>query len=475
MGLFDLPASRLLPGCKPACWRGLTFHIPDASTEVGRRIIVTYFPGRDDPAIEDMGAAFGPIRVRGLIVGDDYIRQALALQAAFLSPGPGTFLHPWLGEITAIVPPGAASISFTATELRVVRFEATFQPIPASGAYGGLAAVPLVSTLSRLLGAASTLLWAVRGFGSVGLAGGAIGASSWAAACEAATASAGALATLCDDLPTAPAFSPVLAPALATLEDAVALGAGADAATAITTALVNMAAPLAEAAIGAPLAAIGPGPAARGGVPSDVRTGFTVSGESDDATVLVIGARVALDPDAALRAPAADARAGTSVLLTAAARVAEVAAIGAPAEVARLTARIALLAHAVRTATEIAYESRQDATAWRDALDGALIAAADDVAALVSGRQILAGAAAPPWRALGALRSALAQDLNEAIGRLPSVRTYAPAATISAWLLAQHFAGDAPAAVVPMLDDIVRRNRLRHPALVSGTVEVLTR
>ena len=78
------------------------------------------------------------------------------------------------------------------------------------------------------------------------------------------------------------------------------------------------------------------------------------------------------------------------------------------------------------------------------------------------------------WRALGELRAKLAMDLSEAIGRLPSVETIDPPGNASALLLAQHLVGDDPSAVIAFATDIVRRNRLRHPAMLgAGPIEVL--
>ena len=232
MGLFDISSGMLLPGCKPAAWRGQTFFIPDVSTEMGRRIVVTYFPGLDDPAIEDLGAAMGPIRGRGLIVGDEYVQQALMLQAAFMAPGPGTFLHPWIGELTVIVPPGAASVSFSAVELRVVRFEVTFQPVPAFGPWGGRASVPIISTFSRLIGTVSSLLWTARGFGAIGISGGAVvGTATWSAMTETATDCATVVSDLCAEVPGAPVFGPAVVPSAAAGKTAVTLAARAGAGT----------------------------------------------------------------------------------------------------------------------------------------------------------------------------------------------------------------------------------------------------
>ena len=90
----------------------------------------------------------------------------------------------------------------------------------------------------------------------------------------------------------------------------------------------------------------------------------------------------------------------------------------------------------------------------------------------LAGSQVAPAAAL--WRALGEMRAKLAMDLSEAIGRLPSVEKIEPPGNASALLLAQHLAGDDPSAVIGFATDIVRRNRLRHPAVLGpGPIEVL--
>ncbi|WP_332130023.1 hypothetical protein, partial [Azorhizobium caulinodans] len=130
-----------------------------------------------------------------------------------------------------------------------------------------------------------------------------------------------------------------------------------------------------------------------------------------------------------------------------------------------------VLARAVEVAAGIDYESRQEAEMWRGALTAALDATEADAFALAGE---VPAPASVLLSATGGLRAALARDLNEVIGRLPSVRLVTPAGTVSTWLLAQHFAGDDPTAVVAMFDDIVARNRLPHAgALPPEPVEVL--
>lgn len=180
-----------------------------------------------------------------------------------------------------------------------------------------------------------------------------------------------------------------------------------------------------------------------------------------------IGAAAGYEPPA----PAITPRRAVALLRAIAADIAAIDVIGAEAEAVRLGAWTAALAQAARAAVDIDYESRQDAEAVRQALDADL-ASAIEVAAEAAGSSPAYGAQL--WSALIELRARLSRDLHEVIGRLPAVITVAPPYGISAWLIAQHYAGDDPRDVVAMFDDIVTRNRLRHPGLITAdSIEVL--
>lgn len=424
MGLFDDPQS-LLPGLKPAHFRGVQFFMPDVTHEVGRRVFVTLFPGIDEASFDDLGRHDGPVRLTGLIIGDDYVTRALALQAALQTAGTGTLLHPWLGEMTVIVA-DPASIHFSAIELRVVRFDASFRPVSAR--------VPgFASSASRLLGSAAGVLSTLTSFAAATRSG-TLAVSTIAAART--TILAGA------DIITARAASSTGAPDLVqpidtirTALDAVvdAVGEG-DAVAAFAAQLVALPEPIGTLAAGLVTPAIG-----------------SYSG--------------------AIATSSLAARAGATLLVDIAAAVREVDAIGMPAAAARLVIEVSALARAVEVAAEISYESRQDAMAWRDLLEAALEQAEADAIALAP---LAPGQVAPVLGAVAQLRANLAADLNEIIGRLPPVRVFTLPDVTSAWLIAQHFAGNDATMVVAMYEDIVRRNRLRHPGAVPPEgVEVL--
>lgn len=413
-------ASDLLPGLKPGAFRGIPFFIPDISHAVGRRIVLTWFPGKDAPAADDLGRSDGRITVRGLVLGDDYVARALALQGAFQQAGPGTLLHPWLGEMRVVVPEDGAQISFRSTELRMVSVDVTFMPVPQGVAFAG-------SSLSALLSSASGLLSAASAFGTSALSGLAVAVGTWSSAMTTALGMGTVVSSLVAASSASASLELRIEASQATLSTATTAGAGATSAVAVAAALTALATPVADAAIGTPTAAIG--------------VGGTASA-----------------PVAALTA-----RAGTTLLLQMVDAMRATAALGAPAAGVRLTAQLATLSEAARVAAEIDHESRQEAQSWHDALDAALDTAADDVATMA---ESMPAEVAPLWGAVAELRGALARDLNEIIGRLPAVRQVTPAGTVSAWIIATALKGDDPSAIVPMLDDIVARNRLRQPGAV---------
>uniref|UniRef100_UPI000B22CF3C hypothetical protein n=1 Tax=Mesorhizobium sp. 1M-11 TaxID=1529006 RepID=UPI000B22CF3C len=145
----------------------------------------------------------------------------------------------------------------------------------------------------------------------------------------------------------------------------------------------------------------------------------------------------------------------------------------APAAVDRAML-IAAGADAIGTAVSLTvyadYTSRQDALAMRAALTTALGVIATAVGTL----DAYAGPAAAVGRATLDLKAALAADINETIGRLPSVVVVATAAPVDAFVIANDLYGDRPERIEAGYRSIVERNRPRHPAqLPAGRIEAL--
>lgn len=402
----------LLPGLLPAAFRGARFHVVDVRHEVGRRIVFTYFPGVDERAIEDQGRFDGPISIIGLVVGDDYVAQARALQAAFAAPGPGTYLDPWLGEIRAVVPT-PARITFSTAELRVARVDAILERAPAS-------LPPSVSSFARLDAALGGVSAAVAA-----LVTGALAARSLPVL---------ALAVANDVAATA-------------IGSAIARSAASAAAASLTPALEDLAATLRRGA-GAP--AIG---AAIGGLGARL----------DEATKPRPRPMVAPGGRLSPRSAPLDPRLGARLAIAISADIGGIAGTLPADEAVRLASRAEVLAAGARAAARIPFESREEALSWRDEVDVALAAAAEE-ASLLAPRSPADVAAL--WRAIGEARAALGSDINEIVGRLPRTRRLRAGPGVTALMLAHDLVGDDPTRVEAYAADLVARNRLRYASML---------
>ena len=134
--------------------------------------------------------------------------------------------------------------------------------------------------------------------------------------------------------------------------------------------------------------------------------------------------------------------------------------------------RAGTVAQAMAAQSAVTYASQQDAIASRDTMTAALDALASDLTNV-----ILAGAEVPTAAMSGAIRDARAAvvaDISSRLGRLPRVVAVPVPRQMSAWLIAYAVAGDTPANVAAVWDDLVSRNGLTHPALAGpGSVDVL--
>ena len=119
---------------QPASFRGVPFEVEASGITVGRRTVVHEYPQRDRPYVEDMGRATRNITLQCFVVGSDYLEQAQALMRELEEPGPGTLIHPWLGEMEVTITSvselqfdqglGVASVTITATEAGDLEFPA---------------------------------------------------------------------------------------------------------------------------------------------------------------------------------------------------------------------------------------------------------------------------------------------------------------------------------------------------------------
>lgn len=410
-----------------ATFGGVPFSVIDTSQEVGRRVARFVFPGIDEASFQDLGADDGPIVIRGLVYGEDYIAQTTTLRAVFRSAGPYTLVHPWLGSLQVILVPGQRpKITLTASELLIARFEVQVYPYNPTAQAG-------LDTLSQL----ETQLDAVTA-----------DAENWLAnVMEPAVSVLGAFGYVQNWLIS---VSSIVITAIGTTPSAsTILGAATSAIAALaspTTAPSTSWAATTTAQLAAVTAAIVTSAAPP--VPSAVAPGGATT------------AAVAADPSDAV-----------ATLLAAIPGVAAGSSAPSPGPALAAGMQAMLVTAAVQAASNITYTSQQDALAQAAILYTAIDAAA--VAAATAAQTDPANAA-PVWRDLVALKGALAADMNTLIGRLPPVVTITVPRVMPAWLLAHYISGDDPAEVYATYQDIIARNNVYHPALVQpGPLEVL--
>lgn len=455
---FANPSS-LLPGLRPAAWRGVTFWVIDASHTVGRRIHATLYPGLDLKTHDDTGPLDGPFRISGLVIGDDYVAKAKALSAVFRSPGSGTFMHPWLGPVDCVLL-RPAEISFASDELRVARIECEFDPTGedalsglAGGLLGGVFAslTGLLGAVGGLIGAAVGLVSSVLSVVPMALAIFSFGISAISSVFSIASSIVGTVGQAAILIPIARAVG-------AAFDRALGNGDRQLVATSVAAILGSYPAQLGAAFRPQPPAALGPSseaPPAKPYVP-DPRAGA--------ALMFQIAATIAVR---AAGAGAATLPGGVPINPASLPGRVPVSSIE---RLIYLAAESAFVAQGISLMAEIDFESRQDAAGWQAQAEAALAGAGSRAAGLAGEAPAVVAAL---WQALEATSARLSIDMSEVIGRLQPVITIDPPRA-DAWLLAQHYAGDDPRQVLPMLHDIVRRNRLRHPAnLGTDPLEVL--
>lgn len=405
----------LLPGLLPGLYRGITFHVPDASTAAGRRIAQQLFPGIDNAAYDDFGVYPNEVTIDGIIVGDDYVAQGAALIAALNTPGPATLVHPWLGPMTVMLrDPG--EVSFSDRELRVVRFSATFTKVDNTGfASTGSSLTALRTAISSATSAASALCLAT-------------GIKVLSAMRQKASERSHRIVSETIAALSAPSGSARAVPRLKALVPSPSIDPAA---------FDAMMSGFAEV-----ISAVAPSPAVAPAAEAVIETAPSSS------ALVAIGQQIAAALLPAIEAAPSDIDA--AMLASAAGRM--IAATSAQAIYVDYDSRAAALTY------------RSDAIALIDDVTDALDAASAGV---------LSGEASGLRRSLRALQAAVILDINETLGRLPPVQVFEPGRPIDAFQLAHHIAGNRPETVEAVYLDIVSRNRPRHPAyLDAARIEV---
>lgn len=116
----------------PASFRGVPFAVVNAEGVFGRRQAVHEYPYRETAWVEDLGRGTRKNTLRGFIVQDslvysapDVMTQRDSLIAACEMNGPGTLIHPTLGELTVSIPDGGLRLVESAESGRMFEFTLT--------------------------------------------------------------------------------------------------------------------------------------------------------------------------------------------------------------------------------------------------------------------------------------------------------------------------------------------------------------
>ena len=414
-------------GLLQASFRGIPFYIQyDIDHEAGRRMQTTIFPGIDPDADDDFGKHNGEISVRGFLIGDTYISQEKRLRKAFETAGPGTLVHPWLGEMLVIlIQP--AQFSFSEKELRVCRFEFTCKR-----SFDGLSLLP--SSLSGLISAILNVVSSAQNLFSAVLSIRELPLGAWAAGRDYAHNSVVILQSHATGSKGSAIFESALEKPLKTFETALANETTTEGIKDLSQSYSAIPGILAESALTPPKAAIGLGPSGT----TPVSPGEEVGAQVLKQTILTVTESVsAVETE----------------------------------QSAQSTFEISCLAAIAGLTTEMNYETRQQAKA---ALDDLIILIDKARSRLIILSATYPAAAAEALTALEQLRAAVSIDMNEIIGRLPVLDDVTIKAPVSSFILANHFYGDDVTRIVTGQQDLVNRNRPKYPGSMADMIEVLS-
>ena len=90
---------------RPASFRGVAFEVESHSESGGRRVELHEYPLRDTPYAEDLGKKAGKWQIEAFLVNgkSGYAERRDKLREALNASGPGTLIHPNLGELSVSV------------------------------------------------------------------------------------------------------------------------------------------------------------------------------------------------------------------------------------------------------------------------------------------------------------------------------------------------------------------------------------
>ena len=88
---------------RPSTFRGVPFFVDSHTLAGGRRAMQHQYPLRDVPYVEDLGRKAGQHRLQLYVLGPDYMAARDRLLEALNAAGPATLVHPYLGSKRVVV------------------------------------------------------------------------------------------------------------------------------------------------------------------------------------------------------------------------------------------------------------------------------------------------------------------------------------------------------------------------------------
>jgi prophage DNA circulation protein len=425
------------------------FLVDTDSVPVGRRTQLHEFPQRDQPFVEDLGRRTRRYKFTGFVAGDDCLAQRDRLLTALDKPGPGELVHPWFGRLT--VTAGECEVSHARNELGLVRFSLEF--------VDGMLAFPVQSpnTRRQLTAQAPGLLTSTKD------------------RFNAAMASADLARQRISKVRSA--LSGALGFALKFLNPASALGSDING---LVSSLLKGPGPFADSllaqinGLARSFGGYGSGGSSSDSGSSNSSSSSGGSGSSSfsagsgasssfqgssakvaEAAALSASAPATEDAEVAVIQAAVIALVQDAALLDVLLDMAEVPVAFLPSASAPAALDVQLAQQGATvvagTAVETAVPVAEDVLAVRDTISEAIWS--------------VAGESQPDhFGVLSQVRQALDRHLTEVARSGVGLRTYAPAETVSALVLAHALYGDALRS-----GEIVARNRVQHPGFVPAT------
>lgn len=117
-------SSSWMDAVQEASYRGMKFKVTSDGMTIGRRVVCHEFPQRNTPYAEDMGKATREIKISAFVVGDNCYQQRNWVMAACEASGPGTLIHPTLGQMLCSCE--SCTVTESSDAGRVVQFEMVF-------------------------------------------------------------------------------------------------------------------------------------------------------------------------------------------------------------------------------------------------------------------------------------------------------------------------------------------------------------